>query len=529
MLLGLASVILSLSFLKTAWVSDDAFISFRVIEHLLKGDGLVWNVGERVQVFTHPLWLLLVGMAAFVTREEYFTSVALSAVALAVTAYGILRLSPSRVAAAIALLIAATSRFFIDYSTSGLENGLSHTIVIWLLWLHYADQPRNAAWFHRVVLAGALLAVNRLDLGVFAAPIMLHALASARRLPILAHLRAVLLGASPLLAWLLFATIYYGDPLPNTFLAKVGAGIEPGELMAQGVRYFADAWSSDAASCLLIAAGLALGVRRPHRWVAGGVALYLLYVLRVGGDFMSGRFLSVPLLACLVVLLRTSGELRMPRLAWLVVVAFLGNVPSTVLSPLSFNDHTIPPSGIEDERAFYYRHQGLLRNLGLGETTLANSPAAVQADFYRRRGNPYLICTVGLGTYLLPLDWRISDAYALTDPLLARLPAKRPWRVGHYERPAPAGYGATLRSGTNRIEDPDLAELYALIHAVNAGPILTWERAGAIVELQMASRRLVRASAFVNEPANFRKSDPLRCTPRLDDPAAAANIGEGSR
>ncbi len=43
-----------------AWVCDDAYISFRTLENLLDGYGLRWNVDERVQVYTHPLWLLLV-------------------------------------------------------------------------------------------------------------------------------------------------------------------------------------------------------------------------------------------------------------------------------------------------------------------------------------------------------------------------------------------------------------------------------------------------------------------------------------
>ena len=45
--------------LARAWITDDAFITFRVVEQLLAGHGPVYNVGERVQVFTHPLWFLV--------------------------------------------------------------------------------------------------------------------------------------------------------------------------------------------------------------------------------------------------------------------------------------------------------------------------------------------------------------------------------------------------------------------------------------------------------------------------------------
>ena len=36
--------------IKTAWVGDDAYISFRPLDNLLNGHGLRWNVAERVQV-----------------------------------------------------------------------------------------------------------------------------------------------------------------------------------------------------------------------------------------------------------------------------------------------------------------------------------------------------------------------------------------------------------------------------------------------------------------------------------------------
>ena len=39
------------------WVDEDAFINFRIIDNLLAGHGLVFNLGERVEVDSDPLWL----------------------------------------------------------------------------------------------------------------------------------------------------------------------------------------------------------------------------------------------------------------------------------------------------------------------------------------------------------------------------------------------------------------------------------------------------------------------------------------
>ncbi len=41
--------------LKCAWVSDDAYITFRTVDNFVHGHGLRWNTGERVQAYTNPL------------------------------------------------------------------------------------------------------------------------------------------------------------------------------------------------------------------------------------------------------------------------------------------------------------------------------------------------------------------------------------------------------------------------------------------------------------------------------------------
>ena len=40
------------------WLAEDAFITFRYVENWLNGYGLVFNMGERVEGFTSPLWMV---------------------------------------------------------------------------------------------------------------------------------------------------------------------------------------------------------------------------------------------------------------------------------------------------------------------------------------------------------------------------------------------------------------------------------------------------------------------------------------
>src|SRR5262245_6018851 len=52
---------------RTAWVSDDSFITMRTVDNWVHGHGLTWNPVERVQAYTHPLFLFVVAAAYFVT------------------------------------------------------------------------------------------------------------------------------------------------------------------------------------------------------------------------------------------------------------------------------------------------------------------------------------------------------------------------------------------------------------------------------------------------------------------------------
>jgi arabinofuranosyltransferase len=71
-------LIFTVVIIKSAWVSDDAYITLRTVHNFVNGYGLVWNVGERVQAYTHPLWMLLIAAFYALTREHYFTLIGLS-------------------------------------------------------------------------------------------------------------------------------------------------------------------------------------------------------------------------------------------------------------------------------------------------------------------------------------------------------------------------------------------------------------------------------------------------------------------
>src|SRR4029079_18828903 len=133
----LLASLLTLAFLavliRTAWLSDDALITLRTVLNATHGFGLRFNIDERVQTFTHPLWLGVLTAAYYVTSNVYFAAF-MSSLLLSVYAFwlALTRAATAWQAAAVVVVL-LFSRAFVDFSTSGLENPLSYVLLAWFV------------------------------------------------------------------------------------------------------------------------------------------------------------------------------------------------------------------------------------------------------------------------------------------------------------------------------------------------------------------------------------------------------------
>jgi arabinofuranosyltransferase len=296
-------IVLLVCLVRTAWLSDDAYITFRTADNFLHGYGLVWNVGERVQTYTHPLWLALLTPAVAVTREVYFTSLALGAVCTLAAVLLIVRLSTTRWNAIVCMAALVSSKAFIDFSTSGLENPLTHVLLLVFLWVWW-DEPDGVRRLRRLCFIAALCLLTRLDL----APLVAPALAvEVWRVGFGAAMQPAIVGFLPLIAWEFFSTFYYGTPLPNTAYAKLNTVMSADVRLRHGYTYLTRAATGDPATLPVIAATVTALYRGRRQWpIVAGVALYLAYVVQEGGDWMMGRFLTPAFIVGIGTLARAS-------------------------------------------------------------------------------------------------------------------------------------------------------------------------------------------------------------------------------
>lgn len=230
LLVALAWILWSAWVHRGHWV-DDAFISFRYAANWLAGDGLVFNPGERVEGVTNLGWVWLVGVASYLLPGSIpVVAKVLGLLCLAgtllLTTLAHRRLAPAASGAELALLpiLIASSPELVYFSLAGMETGLAALLLGVGLWSLARERPRLAP---AALAAGALFAVRPeavvlFPLFVFWA--LLTAPGEIRRSRVLLGLGIFVL---LVLAVTGFRLGYYGEPLPNTFLAKsAGTGEE---------------------------------------------------------------------------------------------------------------------------------------------------------------------------------------------------------------------------------------------------------------------------------------------------------------
>jgi len=402
---------------RRAWLCDDAFISFRYAEHLAAGQGLVFNVGERVQGFTNPLLTLtLAGLRVLGLPMEG------SALALGLAAFAgtltLLYLHATRAGrlpvAALGLVAMQHAR---DFATSGLETSLFVFFVLaCVLRAERASSPKRA---FAVGVLGSLAALTRPDGLLVYGLVGLFALARGVRERRLRTAAAMALPALMLLVpWLIFAQLYYGDVLPNTFYAKSAA--HPWFL--QGLRYVGLFLLAYAPLLVALVALLRGWRRAPTRLWLVVTVVWLFYVSWVGGDFMFARFCLpvVPLL--LLGLEQALSRIHPPRKAALVglLAACL-----MLIAPVEWAVDQDP--NVADEREFY-------RSSICDLATSRQTGAVLRRVLEGTRARVAIVGSQARIAYYGRLPYALEAVTGLTDREIAHHPLARRGRVGHEKR-----------------------------------------------------------------------------------------------
>lgn len=194
---------------------DDPYITFRYAQNWADGNGLVFNLGERVLGTTAPLYALLLGVGARAGIDIPILAGCLTIASIAIVGILIHRLLDHEghsTAGIIAGLVTVTHPLIGD--TQGFELNIFFAFVLGGAWAYRKRRPG---------LAGLLLAAATLTRGdglVPAGLIGCHALFTDRR----AFWVYTIALVAPLTVCAAAGYAYYGHPLPGTLEAKRAMG-----------------------------------------------------------------------------------------------------------------------------------------------------------------------------------------------------------------------------------------------------------------------------------------------------------------
>lgn len=319
---------------------DDAYISWRYAKNVVRGHGLVFNPGERVEGYTNFLWtitsvpFLALGATDVMGQIGMALGAMCALVTLVLVVLFVRQTDERPLVAGIAALLLAADGSFALWSVSGMETAF---FGLWLLAGATAYLWENRRAGRRACRPGflsgvlfALAAMTRPEgLLVFGLTVIHQVLA---RLADLHRERSWLAAAvnwadmARILGFLgifgpyfLWRYRYYGHLLPNTFYAKVTLE-NTGAQNSRGWRHLETFVNVHGGWLVFLAPLMAFARRRLRFWTTYAalvLAVYGAYVVYVGGDWSVGRFFA-PILPFFY-LLTAAGLVRAAELvlAWL--------------------------------------------------------------------------------------------------------------------------------------------------------------------------------------------------------------------
>lgn len=197
--------------------TDDAFITFRYARNLAAGAGFVYNPGQRVLGTTTPLFTMILALADPSSAHMPWVATSIGILADAITAMlifvAVWEIKRNVWLAALSSSLWVISAGSIRFTAGGMETGLFTALLLASgVFLSF----RRFTWATLCATCACLVRPE----GVIALALVLVLVAKdTRRIP----WKLIALSAFMLFPWVIFATLYFGSPIPNSLLAKSGS------------------------------------------------------------------------------------------------------------------------------------------------------------------------------------------------------------------------------------------------------------------------------------------------------------------
>ncbi len=382
------------------FTQDDTYISIRYVLNYLNGDGLVFNIGERVEGYTNFLWILFLILGGLLKADP----VSLAGMLGLIFGCGTILITyliglqfvnkpgnfDHRVIAGASAFIVGATYSYAYWSVSGMETACFTFMTTLSVYLYIT---RNRLLPCALVLA----TLTRPEGALVFAIIVLYDVVLTRSISIYVK-TTISLYAVFLIPFAVFKLMYYGYLLPNTFYAKTAFSIEQ---LKNGLSYTGlFFWHYLGAGVFILPAIIFFRkLGKSGQAILLFFVLYTLYIIFIGGDVLKVHRFFMPL---------------MPLAAVITVVGFYWLwqrklIIFVVLVVVLVWQFQLPR---KHANLFYRQEQGLILKMSIMMDKLLvidRSNFSVAAS------------TIGVVGYKL-IGHQVIDILGLTDSTIARHP-----------------------------------------------------------------------------------------------------------
>jgi hypothetical protein len=284
------------------FTQDDAYITFRYAANYLNGDGLVYNIGEKVEGYTNFLWTILIilgkqagiGFVLFskILGAIFGLATILINFLLAKTIFSHLAHSQRSIIAGLCCLVLGMIYSFAYWTVAGLETAAFTFMIVASLYLYL----RRSYLLTPVLVMSTLL---RPEGGLVFAFIILYEITSQRSFTRYAS-ALISLYILFLLPFTAFKLFYYASLLPNPFYAKTSFNFQQ---VIHGLEYSGQFFWHYLGAGLFVIPTILVIHRMPRqlRICSAFLLLYAVYITLIGGDVLKVHRFFVPIIPLFII------------------------------------------------------------------------------------------------------------------------------------------------------------------------------------------------------------------------------------
>lgn len=273
------------------FTQDDAYITYRYIENFLNGDGLVFNIGERVEGITNLGWALYLSMTAglglnyiLMSKLTGFLAGFLIIVLTYLIAQKIFTEKP--LLTYLTVYLVAVNQSLAYWSISGLETSVFALLVMLSVYFFMTE--------NKLLIFTLALSVFVRPEGALVAGILIVLDTINKKSFVTFALKSTIVAFIISIPFVLFKLFYYHAIIPNPFYAKTGFSIDK---LYFGLEYFYRFLTHYGFYGIGLVVPLLFYKKLSKHfkiiWVF--TIIYMLYIILVGGDVLKVHRFFLPL------------------------------------------------------------------------------------------------------------------------------------------------------------------------------------------------------------------------------------------